>query len=308
MSPDNRGMGAIAPTPWKLFTALQLGATLLSAPAHAADPAPTVVIPQKEAPAAVPDETPSTFLVPKKPRNVVLPRRRATVTRNNWVYLIPSYNYLSFEQTGAAPLTFTSSSAQGGGIKVGHLFGPWALEGSFAMHKFDVDGIIDDERVRETYTSQRYAIELMRRIFSAIGPFRMNGHLRMGVESHSIPLVDAEENVPRMARLDVRGLSFGFVLSSYANQRTRFSFAAKWLPGLSLSHNLKAPANLSAGFNYDLSAGVQYLIDSNWNVGLFGNMLHSTANGTEDVASGARQSLEASANLASAQLQLGYQF
>ena len=293
-----------------LLPALLLGLALAPAPTQAADPLSNVVLPRapEPLPAPAPEETPSTFVKPKQPRNVVLPRRPSAPSRNNWIYLIPSYNYLSFTQTGAAPLTFSSSSAQGLGVKVGRLFGSWALEGSFAMHKFDVEGVIDEERVRESYTSQRYAIELMRRMFSGIGAFRMNGHLRLGVESHSLPLVDAEENVPRMARLDVRGLSFGFVLSSYANQRTRFSLSAKWLPGLSLSHNLKAPANLSAGFNYDISAGVQYLINSRWNVGLFGNILHSSVTGTEDIASGARQPLEASGNQSAAQIQLGYQF
>jgi hypothetical protein len=98
-------------------------------------------------------------------------------------------------------------------------------------------------------------------------------------------------------------------MNSYVARNTRIVASAKWLPVFSSTHSLSsAAANLKNGLNFEVNLGAQYLLNSEWSVGLEGSLRRSKMSGTMRTLAGANSSFEASAGQSGLHAVVGYQF
>jgi hypothetical protein len=233
---------------------------------------------------------------------------RARQRQNTYIYLSPSLNRLSVEQSGSIPLTYAATTISALGLRGGYVFGAWAVEGNALLASYTVRSLVDERGERQTYTSRRIGADLMRRLFANVGKLRLSGHGRLGLQAQTLPLVYSVGGFPLLGRLSSTNLSVGFALSSYINGRTRISLTAKWLPAFGVSSNVEAAADLKAGFGYELNLGVQHLLDNNWSVGLFANLQGASVSGTLPDLDEERLPMEVTHTESALQLVAGYQF
>jgi hypothetical protein len=233
---------------------------------------------------------------------------RARQTQNTYIYLYPSLNHLSFEQRGAIPLSFSSTTISALGLRGGYVLGTWAVEASASLAKYKINALVDDRGAQQSYTSRRLSVEGLRRVFANVGKLRLSGNVRIGLQSQTLPLVGAQDGYPLMTRVNSTNLSLGFALSSYLTGRTRLSLTAKWLPGIGLSGGPGSAQGLKNGFSYEVSLGGQHLLDNNWSVGLFANLQGAGVSGTMLDLDEDRFPMKATNSESSLQLVAGYQF
>lgn len=246
--------------------------------------------------------------VPKAYAAPAATAKRARQIQNTYIYLSPSVNRLTAEQTGAIPLNYASTTISALGLRGGYVFGAWAVEGNALLAKYTVRSLIDEQGDQQSYTSRRIGADVLRRLFANQGKLRLSGHARLGLQNQTMPLIFSGGGFPVLGRLSSTNLSVGFALSSYIRGRTRISLTAKWLPAFSLAGNIPGAEDLKSGFSYEVNFGTQHLLDNNWSIGLFANLQGSSVTGTLLNLDEERLPAKASHTESALQLVAGYQF
>jgi hypothetical protein len=235
---------------------------------------------------------------------------KAAEAKRSWVYLYPSFNHLSVDQSSATlnPLEFSANTFKAIGLRAGNSWGLWEAEVGYFGYKFNINTTVSNVTNEASQGGYRFHLLAVRRVFSNWSDLKLHGHARFGVHGQSIPFISASETAPLLSAMNAKGLEASFVVTSYLRERTRLSATARWLPALLLSSGDSAVSNASSLANFEFSLGLQYLFTPNWSGGLVGTVNTSGWSGNLRDSDGTNPATQVRASQGTLQFLAGYQF